>query len=498
VDLPAKIMVPGSYVIVCNVQYVDLFSSYGDVVGVDGLPTLNDSGDEVILRDETGKLIFHIAYDDGWYRDNIKADGGWSLEMIDSDLPCLGQENWRASNDASGGTPGSINSVDGQLTDDDPIQLIDIEVVDSMNIVLVFDEKINAEMLGALSVSVDNGIGALTDLTLEEPELTRISVVLSTPLERNTIYLLTVSGVEDCNGNEIMLNNSLSFGLPVGVEIGDLIINEVLFNPYSGGVDFVELYNLSDKLLSTGDLVIAEADAFMTDSVTDFSNLSETSKLIFPNDFIVLTQDQKLVKQDYFTPSPNNFLEVSDLPSYPDDEGVVILFRGDLTELDKLAYSDEWHYQLLDDRNGISLERISSSEATQDENNWHSAASSVGFATPAYMNSATIGIESGEEFNISPEVFSPDGDGFEDFAMISYQLDNADYTGNIYIFDSRGRQIKHLVRNETLGTSGIYKWDGTDENGERSRSGIFIILIDLFDLDGNRKKIKREIALITQ
>ncbi|MCP4123341.1 MAG: hypothetical protein GY751_16435 [Bacteroidetes bacterium] len=495
VDLPARIMVPGSYAVVCNMQYVDLFSEFGQVIGVDGFPSLNDSGDEVVLRDENGQLIFHVEYDDNWYHDNIKADGGWSLEMIDTDLPCLGEENWRASNDASGGSPAQLNSVDGTLEDVLPIKLIDIEVIDSVTIAMVFDEKIHPETLNLLSVKVDNGIGVLTDLTIVEPAISRIIANLPAPLTRNTIYTLTVGGIEDCNGNPIMLDNSLAFGLPVSIEKGDVVINEILFNPFSGNVDFIELYNISGKLLSTGGLIIAEADAFMPDSVIDFSNMTATSKLIFPNDFLVLTENANLVKTVYFTPSPNNFLEVSGMPNYPDDEGVVVLYRSDLTLLDQVAYSDDWHYALLDDENGVSLERISPDELSQDENNWHSAASSVGFATPAYMNSATIGVELTDDISISPEVFSPDGDGFEDITIITYQLDDPGYIGNIYIFDSKGRQIRHLVRNETLGASGFYKWDGTDENGEKARSGLFIVLVDLFDLNGNRRKTKLEIAL---
>ncbi|MEZ5021895.1 MAG: hypothetical protein R2728_01300 [Chitinophagales bacterium] len=76
-----------------------------EVIGVDGLPTLNDSGDDLTLRDENGQLIFNITYTSAFYRDNIKDDGGWSLEMIDTDFPCLEAVNWKASLDPSGGTP---------------------------------------------------------------------------------------------------------------------------------------------------------------------------------------------------------------------------------------------------------------------------------------------------------------------------------------------------------------------------------------------------------
>ncbi|MEZ5021894.1 MAG: gliding motility-associated C-terminal domain-containing protein [Chitinophagales bacterium] len=384
------------------------------------------------------------------------------------------------------------------MADNEPIQLIDVEVVDSANITAVFNEKINLSALNNLSISIDNGLGAIVDFTVVEPELNRIAIELPVFLVANTIYTITVSQLFDCEGNEIGVANSWEFGLPLSIEVGDLLINEVLFNPYSGQVDFVELYNTSDKLLSTKDLILAEADVFMPDSVTTFQNLSETRKLIFPNDFIVLTQDPDLVKQAYYVESPSKFVQISSTVNYDDKEGVVVLFRSDLTVLDRLSYSEDWHNEIIDDKNGVSLERISISKPTQDQNNWNSASTNVGYATPTYLNSSTTEIVSGDEINVSPEVISPDNDGFEDFAIISYKLNNIEFVANLRIFDSNGREVNHLVRNETLGTEGFFKWDGTNEAGEKVRTGLYIILIDLFDLDGNTKKYKKQIAVATK
>jgi hypothetical protein len=373
VSFPAIILAPNSYTIVCNEQFVDLFSSFGSVIGVDGLPTLNDSGDDLILRDENGQLIFHIAYSSTWYGDNIKADGGWSLEMKDTELPCLGQVNWSASNDVSGGTPGRENSINTSLSDETAIQLVDVEVIDASNISAVLSEKIDLTNLDNLTFSINNGIGLVTDFTIEEPQLLRVNLVLPSPIAENTIYTLSVTNLFDCANNAIGSSNSFDFGLPLMVEFGDLVINEILFNPFTDQVDFVEVYNKSDKLLSTKDLIIGEADPFITDSVIDFANLSTTKKLIFPRDYIVFTEDADLVKQAYFTPSPNKFLTVPGIPNYPDDEGVVQLLRSDLLLLDQIIYTDEWHFGLIDDQNGVSLERIDVNATTQDQNNWHSA-----------------------------------------------------------------------------------------------------------------------------
>jgi hypothetical protein len=495
VGFPSRILEPNAYVVVCNEQFVDLFSDFGTVIGVNGLPTLNDSGDDLILRDENGQLIFHISYSSTWYGDNIKDDGGWSLEMKDTELPCLGQINWSASNDVSGGTPARVNSINTSLVDETTLQLVDVEVVDASNITVVLSEKINIDNLDNLTLSINNGIGIISDFTIVEPQLIRINLVLPAPITENVIYTLTVSNIFDCANNAIGSSNTLEFGLPLMVELGDLVINEILFNPFTDQVDFVELYNNSDKLLSSKDLIIGEADPFITDSVIDFANLSTTKKLIFPREYIVFSENSDLVKQAYFTPAPNNFLTVSGMPNYPDDEGVVQLLRSDLMLLDQLIYSDEWHFGLIDDQNGVSLERIDMDANTQDQNNWHSAAASVGFGTPGYNNSVLTEVDAGNEVAIQPEVFTPNGDGLDDFTLINYNFSQNGYVVNITIFDSRGRAIKQLVRNETPGVQGFYKWDGLSDEGEKARSGLYIILIDLFDLNGNSKKFKKEVAI---
>ena len=47
-----------------------------------------------------------------------------------------------------------------------------------------------------------------------------------------------------------MKPQDIEIGLPDSVAKGDISFNEILFNPYSGGSDFVELYNKSAKILS--------------------------------------------------------------------------------------------------------------------------------------------------------------------------------------------------------------------------------------------------------
>ena len=120
---------------------------------------------------------------------------------------------------------------------------------------------------------------------------------------------------------------------------------------------------------------------------------------------------------------------------------------------DEVVYSEKMHYDLLVETQGVSLERISSENMSSDKNNWHSAASNVNYGTPGYKNSMNYDytdISNDKEINVIPEIFSPDGDGFDDICNIHYNLDDITYTMNIKIFNSKGIFVKVLLDNSLV------------------------------------------------
>ena len=64
----------------------------------------------------------------------------------------------------------------------------------------------------------------------------------------------------------------------------------------------------------------------------------------------------------------------TDLPTYGDKEDAVVLMKSSSVVIDELQYNDEFHNDLIDDLNGVSLERIDPNAPTQSIGNWHSAA----------------------------------------------------------------------------------------------------------------------------
>ena len=87
-------------------------------------------------------------------------------------------------------------------------------------------------------------------------------LTLGAPLEPNTTYTLTVSGVADLAGN-VLLNGQATvfFGQTAVPAPRDLVVNELLYNEPSGGSpgEYVELFNRTDEAFDLSEFTLADA-----------------------------------------------------------------------------------------------------------------------------------------------------------------------------------------------------------------------------------------------
>ena len=177
-------------------------------------------------------------------------------------------------------------------------------------------------------------------------------------------------------------------------------------------------------------------------------------------------------------------------------KGSVLLLNQQGAVVDEVKYSDDWHFKLIDNAEGVSLERVDADGPSQEAANWHSAASTAGYGTPGYKNSQFKNLQSiAATIEVTPKVFSPDNDGFNDIATIQYKIDQPGYVANVTIFDAAGRPIRNLVRNGTLSTAGYWNWDGLDDKGLKLPVGTYIIFTEIFNLQGKKDKFKNAIVL---
>lgn len=489
VIFPSFLLQPKSYLIVSSKTNEKEFQVYGNVIGLSNFSLLN-IGTTLVLRNPQNKTIFSVTYSDKWYEKG--KDQGYSLEMIDTSFPCIEEGNWTSSNATLQGTPAKENSVKASKPDLTPPILSRFELTEGINLKLIFSEKLDS--LSAISINaygIDKQL-SISKIAIESPQNSNVNLTLSTPLKENTIYTLTAKNIADCSGN-VLLSTQTTFGNIKPADSSDVVLNEILFNPRTGGEDFVEIYNRTDKIISLKNWSLANIDG--AGKIANLKTIATTDFILQPKQFLLITRNAKIVESQYFKFVKNNFLEMPSLPSFPDTEGSVILLNENKKVFDRFDYSEKMHHALVDDKSGVSLEKVNYNIPSSVNSNWQSAASTDGFATPGYANSQGI-IDSQESiFTIEPEIFTPDGDGQNEATNLKFQLDQNGYIANIQIFDINGRLVRQLSQNQLLGTNGSLEWDGKNNAFEVVPVGYYIIFADLFNLSGEKKQYKGKVVV---
>ena len=502
--LPSYVLKADSFVLICTGSAAAALSAFAPTLAVTSFPSLGNTGDQLYLRSSEGQLIHLVNYTDAWYQNELKKGGGWTLEMIDSNNPCSGMSNWKASTEAKGGTPGKKNSIDGVNADATSPTLVRAYATDNLNLVLVFSESLDSSKAAtAASYSISDGIGAPQMATPLAFGFDRVALRLANPLQRNKIYTVTATALTDCAGNAVANNQTARVGLAENLLRNDVVVNEILFNPAPNSNDYVELYNRSNKIISLRNAYLANRST--SGAIASVTQVSAEDYLLFPQDYIVVTQSAALVKAVYVANNPAAFVEIN-MPSYNDDAGNVLLLNEQGAIVDEINYKDDWHFKLIGDEEGVALERINFDDTTRDNPqtmnvneqaaNWHSAASNVGYGTPTYKNSQyRLDASVQGTITATPEIVSPDNDGLDDFLTLDYNFPEPGYVANVTIFDAAGRPVRYLQRNALAGLKGYYRWDGLGEKSRTLPVGIYVVYTEVFNLQGKTKKFKNVVVL---
>ena len=149
-------------------------------------------------------------------------------------------------------------------------------------------------------------------------------------------------------------SNTGTFALPEAVAVGDVVINEVLYDPVVGGGDFVELYNRSAKTLSLAGWKLANVTSGVVSSPL---TITGASFILLPGEYALICEDGPNLISLYPQSHADRFV-VTDMPSYNNGEGSVVLHGPDGTQLDRFDYTDNLHFALVNAPEGYSLERL--------------------------------------------------------------------------------------------------------------------------------------------
>jgi hypothetical protein len=282
-------LLPNTYAVLSAAANMDSFEV---IFAVSSFPSLNNAGDDILIYSSNNILIDALSYTDEWYLDSEKENGGYSLERINLNDPCSDALNWSASNANIGGTPGQQNSIYNNEADLNPANITNLLALAPNYLEIEFNEGIDSSSLQGLSF-VSNPALTLSNIYIESIYSNMLILTFNETLNTSEVYTFELENLQDCWLNTAPISGS--FALPEIASPGDLIINEILTNPYSGGEDWVELYNNSDKFI---DLFQWQFANYQSDTLSNFKSI-DMHKILEPGNFVVIGEDPNFVIENY-------------------------------------------------------------------------------------------------------------------------------------------------------------------------------------------------------
>ncbi|MBO6651068.1 MAG: lamin tail domain-containing protein [Balneola sp.] len=489
----------GSYVVLTDRQ--SFASSLSNGIFLSGFPSLNDSGDGIIIKNESGATIDSLFYTErfGGNQDGVSA------EKKDPDGASNDPNNWNSNTSESGNSAGVENSV-FQLDTISP-EIIFARLQENGNVVIAFSEFVD---LSGSTISADGQQRSV--LNFSSTEANKVTVDGS-GLTTNEHIEVSITNLADVVGN---VNSSTSGQISQKITPGSVIINEILYDPLSDDEDnlpdqteYIELYNTQDYPISLEEIFLNDAPD-EDNEVNRLDPVSSQFKWIQPNGyFLIYAEDQTF---DFFE---SQLAEYFGLESQSDQFTMQIdrsslslsasgdaIFISDSsgTAIDSVFYDESWQNPNRVSVDGVALEKINPAGPSNDESNW-SSSTEVSGGTPGQQNSifqepGSAPDNSGITF--TPNPFSPDDDGFEDFLSINYTLDEADYLLRVRIYDRYGREVRELVDGKAAGFSGSLIWDGLTDAGNKNRVGIYIVLFEAYNSAAGRDRTFKETVVIAR
>ena len=458
----------------------------GTVLQVPSLPTFlfNNSGDAVVMFDNTGLQMDSVKYACTW-----GGEGGISLERIDLlDVP-NDSLNWGSSVDSMHATPGRDNSntivdYDLRLMTAPPLTVPPGTPV-SLQVTV---KNIGRQPAGEFDVGfyddVDRDSLAAPDelvsrvhvsQALSRSETLHVSGNWPAPPPGIHSIIATVEYTPDMRP----ANNSALMEVKIGYEPGVLAINEIMYAPFTDEAEYVELVNTSPLPVDlTGWKVSDRPDD--SGSATSVWVGSRSSPLR-PGEYFLVASDSSILQRfKNLDTMDNNRMVIANRSSlgFNNDGDAVIVRDPAGGTIDSVAFSASWHNPNVTDQTGRSLEKIAPSLRSNDARSWSTCVLGIG-GTPGDRNSIlATSLPVNARISCSPSPFSPDGDGREDFSVIHYELPVEVATVNVKLFDVKGRLIRRLVNNEPSGMSREVVWDGLDEERQKARVGIYVVLVE--------------------
>ncbi|MCC7297599.1 MAG: lamin tail domain-containing protein [Bacteroidia bacterium] len=478
--LPDSILPPYSYAIITKNTNTGLKLANVKWIGTSVFPSLNNDGDEILFINPKSEKIDQIKYATDWHISKLKAEGGWSLELKDTAFPCLKLGNW-GSNNSTGGTPGARNSILSTLNNLPEFKIISSYCLQPNKIRLYFSENPDSFELKPSDFSLfPNDVQVQNISTFDEIKHT-IDLELNGNMALQKEYKLVCTNIPSCFG-KVITETSLKIGIgDPSIKEGEIVLNEILFNPKGHDADYVELYNKSNRILDLKYVYISNLDD--NGNTIKSYPIGAGGYTLFPNEYVVITTAPDIIMNQYPFHNAGSFIAIAEMPTFSNEEGYCGITGQFGLPLDQIKYSDAMHSPFVSNTEGISLERITPLSPKNSQQHWTSAAENKGFGTPGLLNSQYQNLVSSNKFELEKDWFTPDDDGVDDVLILKFNLEKSGYLISAKIFSEAGNLVTTPYSNYGIEQNGTIIWDGSTKNGI-IQTGNYILYLTGYHITG--------------
>lgn len=476
---PNQILQPNSYYVVCDDQDSALFQN---TISLRTMPTLNDDSDLIRIEDDSGSIIANLQYFSSWHKSG-KENGFWSLEMKDINKGCHISSNFSSSIHPNGHTLGTVNSINEALPQSP--NFLERHYSNNPRILsLYFSDAVEPQLYKDPNLyQLDPDIG-VDSIRIARDNSNQLILYFNQDIKAQ--QKITLLSHTQCNGFN-MTAQTIEWEVSKIPQVNNLQITEVMFNALTNCSEYVEILNVSRNYINLKNNFLGHASSSKNVQFV----LTEEEFMLAPNQLAVLVQNKEEFNSCYTICPDALIIEVKDWTSLSDEGGSIWLRNGQNQIIDTILYHKDYHSTLLNDEDGVALEKIDSAQSGLNRTVWSSVGSDQNYASPGCNSNFHKSLSSNQPFSLASPYF---GLGINGSANIQYQLPKPNYQLSIEIVDKRGVRVMQLVNNQVVSQKGSYFWDGTDNEGRDVALGIYFIRIQAIHSDGNIENATLELT----
>ncbi len=429
------------------------------------LPSLNNTTDAVALHNKQGALVDSLAYDLSDFSPPR------SLERVGSvlDGAVAFDARWTPCIDRSGSTPGRRNST---LVLDDDLAIVNAEAgIDGLAVTVL-----NLGRTTAIDVPISYSIG-------ERSRSTMIEILAPTSEERMVIPLAELGwpdiwgevhvAIEITRSDDRRENDTLTMLTSTPPPTGTITLNEIMFDPWPEGTDYIEIANTGSDTVDLSGWII-EDERGDQGVIPPHTRIPPGGLLVAANDDDVRSMMDSGVPA--VLTSSVNLNATGDL---------VILRSGDGYRVDQVTYSDDWHLEVLSETKGLALEKRAPELVSDSPASWTTSAHPLG-GTPGSPNTASVDVDVTTELTVQPSPFSSDRRHPRHPAVIGFTQPFRHAIARMEVRSVQGALVRRILDAGLIGTEGGAVWDGRNDLGQRVRPGQYVVVLECVDAISSR------------